>query len=229
MSYKDLPAVPCNRTPPAALPDQLAAVSLGPLGRRLVAHLSYGRPAGQRAAVFAVWGRRWAALDPADRPRYRDRLRRLRADVNDRFLEAGLLYHIGLDASGLLAIGGKPAPSAWARSRQAGPAWAAHLAGLKAMLLGRPFRKDADGRPSRGPLTIEEAMHALTELLKDGERTATEAESSRLYDLTLCGPGTHRRARERLGVVSRRVGFGPGGRWLWSLPENRPPVKARRL
>ena len=66
---------------PADPPSPISSlgVGTGPPGRRLVAHLSYGRPAGQRAAVFAVFrGRaRWG------RPRTRptapataDRLRR---------------------------------------------------------------------------------------------------------------------------------------------------------
>jgi hypothetical protein len=66
------------------------------------------------------------------------------------------------------------------------------------------------------PSAVEEAMAFLRDALREGERLAEEVkQEGRVLDIS---PPTLKRARERLGVKSRREGFGRSGRWLWQLP-----------
>lgn len=64
---------------------------------------------------------------------------------------------------------------------------------------------------------VEEAVELLRAELAEGERPATEVETTaRAAGLS---PATLRRAREQLGIRPRRDGFGPGARWMWALVE----------
>jgi hypothetical protein len=57
----------------------------------------------------------------------------------------------------------------------------------------------------------------LQEVLADGQKAAAEVRSAAIRaGITLA---TLRRARERLGIVVSRQGFGQGGRWCWRLPD----------
>ena len=73
---------------------------------------------------------------------------------------------------------------------------------------------------------LEEASEWLAEYLADGPRPADEVHR----DATRVGISarTLRRAAARLGVHKSREGFGPGGRWVWSLAidahRRRPPM-----
>jgi hypothetical protein len=77
----------------------------------------------------------------------------------------------------------------------------------------------ASGRARRWPTALAEADAFLAELLADGPVAATEA----LRRAAQAGIArrTLARAKQRLAVRATRVdrpGFGPGGRWVWSLP-----------
>ena len=92
------------------------------------------------------------------------------------------------------------------------------------------------------PLTAQELMDAV----QPKDRPALEEAKRVLYSLLAVGPVpvkevvlkaadaavsrmTLRRAKEELGVVSDRYGFGPDGLWLWKLPEqSHPAVEAQR-
>jgi hypothetical protein len=95
--------------------------------------------------------------------------------------------------------------------------WLGESAHTAKTLLTQP---ESEGE--RGPGA--EAKEFLRDALAEGERPAedvlSEAQGARIARSTL------HRARERLGVRVRREGFGPGGRWLWSLPESQKPHRA---
>jgi hypothetical protein len=67
-----------------------------------------------------------------------------------------------------------------------------------------------------GP-SISEAAEWLQSVLREGPQSAVElkrlAKTDGLHERTLL------RAKQRLGIVARREGFGPQGRWTWQLPE----------
>jgi hypothetical protein len=67
-----------------------------------------------------------------------------------------------------------------------------------------------------GP-SIGEAAEWLQSMLRDGPQPAVElkrlAKTDGLHERTLL------RAKQRLGIVARREGFGPHGRWTWQLPD----------
>lgn len=71
---------------------------------------------------------------------------------------------------------------------------------------------------------LAEAEAFLRDALAEGPRPALdvtrEARQGGLADATI------RRARGRLGIVSRREGFGSGGRWTWALPSPETPIAA---
>lgn len=70
-----------------------------------------------------------------------------------------------------------------------------------------------------------EAKEFLADLLRDGrvkQADATKkAKACGITDKSL------RTARERLGVKSRKVGFGTGGSWVWELPTNKDAQAAK--
>jgi hypothetical protein len=63
---------------------------------------------------------------------------------------------------------------------------------------------------------LEQAMLWLSEKLADGPMPAAEIMDAATH--AGHSAATLRRARERLGIVVVREGFGPGGRWLWRAP-----------
>jgi len=70
--------------------------------------------------------------------------------------------------------------------------------------------------PASGPNRIDVAVAWLKAELADGERPAVEVESN-----AVCAgiaPRTYDRARKRLGVTSRRVGFGRWAKYMIALP-----------
>jgi putative DNA primase/helicase len=62
----------------------------------------------------------------------------------------------------------------------------------------------------------------LNELLADGPLAARKVED--LAKRAGFAPQTLRRARENLGIVSKRIGIGAGSSYLWSLPPAQEPV-----
>lgn len=70
--------------------------------------------------------------------------------------------------------------------------------------------------PTQGPKKIDIAVAWLRTVLTAGERAAAEVEAE-----ALCAgiaPRTYDRARKRLGVTSRRVGFGRWAKYMIVLP-----------
>lgn len=97
--------------------------------------------------------------------------------------------------------------------------WRGEVPGTTAADLLRPHG-DAEDRSA-----LDEAVEWLRGELGDGERPAGEVQSAaRSAGVAV---KTLRRARERVGVVTRREGFGARGGWLWSLPEIAPPIDAQ--
>ncbi len=62
----------------------------------------------------------------------------------------------------------------------------------------------------------DEAAAFLLDELADGEQKAADVQ--RLAKKAGISEKALRRGRERLGIRPRRVGFGRGGEWVWSLP-----------
>jgi hypothetical protein len=80
----------------------------------------------------------------------------------------------------------------------------------------RSASKSSDPMPAQGPKKIEIAVALLRSELASGERPAAEVEAN-----ALCAgiaPRTYDRARKRLGVTSRRVGFGRWAKYMIALP-----------
>jgi hypothetical protein len=70
--------------------------------------------------------------------------------------------------------------------------------------------------PASSPKKIDVAVAWLRAELASGERPAAEVEAS-----ALCAgiaPRTYDRARQRLGIVSRRIGFGRWAKYMIALP-----------
>ena len=74
------------------------------------------------------------------------------------------------------------------------------------------------------PSERDEASEWLQEVLADGPVPAAniweQAKKNRIADRTL------KRAKREIGVKAYREGFGPGGEWIWALPEHRGPTSA---
>jgi len=66
----------------------------------------------------------------------------------------------------------------------------------------------------------DEAADWLRHELEEGPRPAKEV--GRLARQAGLGEKAVRRARERIGVKPRRIGFGSGGEWVWALPIDAP-------
>jgi hypothetical protein len=82
----------------------------------------------------------------------------------------------------------------------------------------RDVLAEAEAEPAEeeGPTETDEAIDALRDVLSDGEMTAKEVKATmRAAGFT---DKVIRLARERLGVQTRREGFGMAMRSLWSLP-----------
>jgi putative DNA primase/helicase len=74
---------------------------------------------------------------------------------------------------------------------------------------------DAAGDSNRS--AIEEAMELLRDLLSEGSVPAKEVKAeANSAGLTWA---TVRRAKDRLGITSKREGFGDDGVWVWELPK----------
>ena len=76
-------------------------------------------------------------------------------------------------------------------------------------LVGKP-------RSESGPTKLDEAKAIIAEILRDGPRGSNEVEGA-CTDAGI-GKSTYHRARQDLGVLSERVGFGSDGQWLMTLP-----------
>ena len=67
-----------------------------------------------------------------------------------------------------------------------------------------------------GP-AIAEAAEWLSSVLREGPQPAVDLEQRAKID------GIHERtllrAKQRLGIVARREGFGTAGQWVWQLPK----------
>jgi hypothetical protein len=63
---------------------------------------------------------------------------------------------------------------------------------------------------------IVEAAEWLASALRDGPQSAVNlkqrAKNDGVHERTLL------RAKQRLGIIARRQGFGPEGLWTWQLP-----------
>ena len=70
----------------------------------------------------------------------------------------------------------------------------------------------------RSRLDLDDAMYFLFAMLAEREVLQSEVQAAARQEGI--APRTLRRAREALGVVSRRDGFGRGGRHYWRLPED---------
>jgi hypothetical protein len=82
--------------------------------------------------------------------------------------------------------------------------------------LKRSASKSSGPTPAPGPKKIEMAVAWLRTVLTAGERPAAEVEAE-----ALCAgiaPRTYDRARKRLGVTSRRIGFGRWAKYMIALP-----------
>jgi hypothetical protein len=80
----------------------------------------------------------------------------------------------------------------------------------------RSASKSSGPTPAPGPKKTEIAVAWLHTVLTAGERAAVEVEAE-----ALCAgiaPRTLDRARQRLGVTSRRVGFGRWAKYMIALP-----------
>ncbi len=75
---------------------------------------------------------------------------------------------------------------------------------------------EAAGRRSR--LELDEAMYFLFATLADGPVALREVHAAARQEGIQ--PRTLRRAREALGILSRREGFGRGGHQYWQLPDD---------
>jgi hypothetical protein len=76
--------------------------------------------------------------------------------------------------------------------------------------------KSSGPMPAPSPKKIDIAVASLRAELASGERAAAEVEAT-----ALCAgiaPRTYDRARKRLGVTSRRIGFGRWARYMLALP-----------
>ena len=73
------------------------------------------------------------------------------------------------------------------------------------------------------PSERDEASEWLQEVLADGPVPAAniweQAKKNRIADRTL------KRAKREIGVKAYREGFGPGGEWIWALPDHRGPAQ----
>jgi hypothetical protein len=68
-------------------------------------------------------------------------------------------------------------------------------------------------------LGIERAEHLLAQSLKNGPKKSNDIKAeAKAINLSIA---TLRRAKERLGILSYRVG-GSGGAWYWQSPERLP-------
>jgi hypothetical protein len=80
----------------------------------------------------------------------------------------------------------------------------------------RSAPKSSGPMPAPGPKKIDLAVALLRTELASGERPAAEVEAK-----ALCigiAPRTYDRARQRLGVTSRRIGFGRWAKYVIALP-----------
>ena len=172
------------------------------LRRRKKASLS-----GEGTVLETYRADRLFALTPAERPRYRARLRRLQTGVNARMKAAGWELAIRRPASRTLELGERDDHRP---TRDQQP-----VAGVRLDLI-RYWLRVRRGEPPRPMDSLETAMARLAGLLRGGERPVEDVERSPLF--FRCPVHTLRRAKERLGVVTRREGFGKGGRYLCALP-----------
>jgi hypothetical protein len=108
-------------------------------------------------------------------------------------------------------IGVRPAPLEWSRPADAAIAWhgpSEH--DIQILLSGAK------------PQPLEAAKAFLFENLKGGSKTpAGLYQAAKADDIS---KATLRRAKEALGVVAFRIGFGPGAQWLWKLPDGPTPT-----
>jgi putative DNA primase/helicase len=75
----------------------------------------------------------------------------------------------------------------------------------------------ARAKESASDRPIDAAMTFLRDQLRNGPKGAKDIlEAAEGEDIT---EGTMVRARRRLRIAVKREGFGPGGQWVWSLPE----------
>ena len=84
-------------------------------------------------------------------------------------------------------------------------------------LLRLPSRDDEDGAPARS-----EAEEILREILAEGPVPAKKVKA--LGRDAGIAERTLDRARQAIGAITRREGFGPGSRFLWELPEESMPA-----
>jgi hypothetical protein len=78
----------------------------------------------------------------------------------------------------------------------------------------------------RGPSEVDRAAAWLRDALAGGPAAADDVR--RRAEAAGISPGTLRRAKELMGVLSRREGFGPGSRVLWSAAPQPPrPIDAQ--
>lgn len=82
----------------------------------------------------------------------------------------------------------------------------------------RDVLSEAEATPERNGSSARDAATFLLALLNDGPLPSDDIKDQ------AAGAGlswaTVRRAQTRLGVVSRREGYGSAGRWFWSLPDH---------
>jgi putative DNA primase/helicase len=108
-------------------------------------------------------------------------------------------------------IGITPAPLEWSRPADAAIAWhgpSEH--DIQVLLSGAK------------PQPLEAAKAFLFENLKGGSKTPEGLRQAARADGISWG--TLRRAKEALGVVAVKTGFGPGAQWLWKLPDGPAPT-----
>ncbi len=80
----------------------------------------------------------------------------------------------------------------------------------------RSASKSSGQMPAPSPTKIDLAVALLRSELAAGERAAVEVEAK-----ALCAgiaPRTYDRARKRLGITSRRIGFGRSAKYVIALP-----------
>lgn len=82
----------------------------------------------------------------------------------------------------------------------------------------------ADNDEQAKGAAIREAVNWLVDALSDGPVPATEIKARAKSDGI--APRTLDRAKEQLQVIAERVGFGPGSKWIWRLPDRSAPDQA---
>ncbi|MCL5966502.1 MAG: AAA family ATPase [Deltaproteobacteria bacterium] len=82
--------------------------------------------------------------------------------------------------------------------------------------------RNSEEEQKRG--AVEEAVEFLRQVLADGPVDSKEVDHQR--KVAGVAWATIRRAKDQLGVRSRRLGFGPGATWTWALPDSAQPGAA---